>query len=106
MQDARNLIRYGGNAGQSAAYFQFDCALSYSLVEYLRTLGMLRDNGWSAPPVVPHGGHQMWLEYHRGPGPRRQQFPTQGIFPARDSAASPKTSRSPTATPPCPIPQA
>jgi hypothetical protein len=35
----------------------FDCALSYGLVEYLRTLGMLKEHGWSASRCNPHGGH-------------------------------------------------
>ena len=41
MQDARNLIRYGGMR-PDRDWLQFDCALSYGLVEYLRTLDMLR----------------------------------------------------------------
>ena len=32
-QDARNLIRYGGMR-PDIDYLQFDCALSYGLVEY------------------------------------------------------------------------
>ena len=36
MQDARNLIRYGGMR-PDRDWLQFDCALSYGLVEYLRT---------------------------------------------------------------------
>ncbi|MGZ5066823.1 MAG: enolase C-terminal domain-like protein, partial [Usitatibacter sp.] len=35
MQDARNLIRYGGMR-PDRDWLQFDCALSYGLVEYLR----------------------------------------------------------------------
>ena len=42
MQDARNLIRYGGMR-PDRDWLQFDCALSYGLVEYLRTLDMLKD---------------------------------------------------------------
>ena len=41
MQDARNLIRYGGMR-PDRDWLQFDCALSYGLVEYLRTLDMLQ----------------------------------------------------------------
>jgi L-alanine-DL-glutamate epimerase-like enolase superfamily enzyme len=37
MQDARNLIRYGG-LRPDRDWLQFDCALSYGLVEYLRIL--------------------------------------------------------------------
>jgi L-alanine-DL-glutamate epimerase-like enolase superfamily enzyme len=47
---------------------QFDCALSYGLVEYLRTLEMLAEHGWSARRVVPHGGHQMSLNMAAGLG--------------------------------------
>ena len=36
-QDARNLLRYGGMR-PDRDWLQFDCALSYGLVEYLRTL--------------------------------------------------------------------
>ena len=45
-QDARNLIRYGGMR-PDRDWLQFDCALSYGLCEYQRTLTMLRDAGWS-----------------------------------------------------------
>jgi len=65
MQDARNLIRYGGMR-PDRDWLQFDCALSYGLVEYLRTLDMLRQHGWSASRCVPHGGHQMSLAIAAG----------------------------------------
>jgi L-alanine-DL-glutamate epimerase-like enolase superfamily enzyme len=67
MQDARNLIRYGGMR-PDRDWLQFDCALSYGLVEYLRTLAMLRENGWSPARCVPHGGHQMSLNIAAGLG--------------------------------------
>jgi len=67
MQDARNLIRYGGMR-PDRDWLQFDCALSYGLVEYLRTLKMLDENGWSASRCVPHGGHQMSLAIAAGLG--------------------------------------
>jgi L-alanine-DL-glutamate epimerase-like enolase superfamily enzyme len=66
-QDARNLIRYGGLRPDSD-YLQFDCALSYGLCEYLRTLQMLRDAGWSWRRCIPHGGHQMSLNIAAGLG--------------------------------------
>lgn len=65
MQDARNLIRFGGMRPERD-WLQFDCALSYGLVEYLRTLEMLKDHGWSSRRVVPHGGHQMSLNIAAG----------------------------------------
>jgi L-alanine-DL-glutamate epimerase-like enolase superfamily enzyme len=67
MQDARNLIRYGGMR-PALDWLQFDCALSYGLVEYLRTLEMLRAHGWSPRRCIPHGGHQMSLNIAAGLG--------------------------------------
>ncbi|MES2942759.1 MAG: mandelate racemase/muconate lactonizing enzyme family protein [Pseudomonadota bacterium] len=67
MQDARNLIRYGG-MHKERDWLQFDCALSYGLVEYLRTLDMLKEHGWSPSRCVPHGGHQMSLAIAAGLG--------------------------------------
>lgn len=67
MQDARNLIRYGGMR-PDRDWLQFDCALSYGLVEYLRTLDMLREYGWWWRRVIPHGGHQMSLNIAAGLG--------------------------------------
>ena len=67
MQDARNLIRYGGMI-PARDYLQFDPALSYGLVEYLHTLEMLTDSGWSFRRCVPHGGHQFALHMSAGLG--------------------------------------
>lgn len=65
LQDATNLIRYGGmNPEQD--FLQFDCALSYGLVEYLRILEMLKEHGWSSRRCIPHGGHQMSLNIAAG----------------------------------------
>jgi len=65
MQDARNLIRYAGLRPERD-WLQFDCALSYGAVEYLRTLEMLKENGWSSRRCIPHGGHQMSLNLAAG----------------------------------------
>jgi L-alanine-DL-glutamate epimerase-like enolase superfamily enzyme len=67
LQDARNLIRYGG-LRPDRDWLQFDCALSYGLVEYLRILEMLKDYGWSGRRCIPHGGHQMSLNIAAGLG--------------------------------------
>ena len=67
MQDARNLIRHGG-LRPDRDWLQFDPALSYGLVEYLRTLDMLDANGWSRRRCVPHGGHQFALNIAVGLG--------------------------------------
>jgi D(-)-tartrate dehydratase len=66
-QDARNLLRYGGMR-PDRDWLQFDCALSYGLVEYLRTLEVLAQFGWSPKRCIPHGGHQMSLNIAAGLG--------------------------------------
>lgn len=67
VQDARNLIRYAG-LRSDRDILQFDCALSYGLVEYLRILEVLKDYGWSPARCIPHGGHQMSLNIAAGLG--------------------------------------
>jgi D(-)-tartrate dehydratase len=66
-QDARNLLRYGGMR-PDRDWLQFDCALSYGLCEYQRTLAVMRTLGWSARRCIPHGGHQMSLNIAAGLG--------------------------------------
>ena len=67
VHDARNLIRHGG-LRPDRDILQFDPALSYGLVEYLRTLDMLERHGWSWRRCVPHGGHQFALNIAVGLG--------------------------------------
>jgi L-alanine-DL-glutamate epimerase-like enolase superfamily enzyme len=67
VQDARNLIRYGGMRPDRDV-LQFDCALSYGLVEYLKILDMLKEHGWASERCIPHGGHQMSLHIAAGLG--------------------------------------
>lgn len=64
-QDARNLLRYGGMR-PDRDWLQFDCALSYGLVEYLRTLALLPEYGFSNRNMIPHGGHQLSLNIAAG----------------------------------------
>ncbi len=66
-QDARNLLRYGGMR-PDRDWLQFDCALSYGLCEYLRTLEVVKIAGWSPRRCIPHGGHQMSLNIAAGLG--------------------------------------
>ncbi len=66
-QDARNLLRYGGMR-PDRDWLQFDCALSYGLCEYQRTLAVLNAAGWSPRRCIPHGGHQMSLNIAAGLG--------------------------------------
>ena len=66
-QDSRNLLRYGGMRADRD-WLQFDCALSYGLVEYLRTLDVVAAHGWARTRCIPHGGHQMSLNIAAGLG--------------------------------------
>ena len=66
-QEVRNLLRYGGMRSDRDI-LQFDCALSYGLPDYMRTLDLLRGHGWSWRQVHPHGGHQMSLNLAAGLG--------------------------------------
>lgn len=67
MQDARNLVRYGGMRADRDV-LQFDPALAYGLVEYLRTVEMVETNGWSRRRLTPHGGHLFALHIAAGLG--------------------------------------
>ncbi len=67
LQDARNLARYA-RLSPDRDYLQFDPALGYGIVEYVRILEMLRDYGWSSRRCIPHGGHQMALHLAAGLG--------------------------------------
>lgn len=59
-QDVRNLLQFGGlRSGQDI--LQVDIAQSYGLVQFSRTLGVLRDHGWSESQVFPHAGNLMTL---------------------------------------------
>jgi D(-)-tartrate dehydratase len=97
-QDARNLLRYGG-LRPDRDWLQFDCALSYGLCEYQRTLAVLQGLGWSPRRCLPHGGHQMSLNIAAGLGLGGNEsypdlFQPYGGFP--DGCGSR------TATSPCP----
>lgn len=67
LPDATNMIRYGGLI-PTRDYLQFDPALSYGVVEYVRIQRMLAANGWSSRRCIPHGGHQMALHIAAGLG--------------------------------------
>src|SRR5260370_40427734 len=51
-QDARNLLRYC-RMRPDRDWLQFDCALSYLLCEYQRTLAVLNTQGSSARRCIP-----------------------------------------------------
>ncbi|GAA0584833.1 mandelate racemase/muconate lactonizing enzyme family protein [Craurococcus roseus] len=65
--DARNLVRHAG-LRPDRDVLQFDPALSYGLVEYIRILNVLQTHGWSPRRCVPHGGHQFALNIAVGLG--------------------------------------
>lgn len=67
MWDAKNLLRYGGLRPEKD-YLQFDCALSYGICEYIRTIDMIEDHGWSRQRLYPHGGHLLSLHITAGLG--------------------------------------
>ena len=67
MQDARNLIRHGGMRKEKD-WLQFDCSLSYGLVEFLQTLKMMNQYDWSPSRIIPHGGHQLSCNIAAGLG--------------------------------------
>lgn len=67
VQDARNLIRYAGMR-PDRDILQFDPALAYGLVEYLRVVEMVEAHGWSRRQLVPHGGHLFALHIAAGLG--------------------------------------
>jgi D(-)-tartrate dehydratase len=65
--DARNLVRHAG-LRPDRDVLQFDPALAYGLVEYIRILNVLQSHGWSPRRCVPHGGHQFALNIAVGLG--------------------------------------
>lgn len=65
--DALNLLRYGGMR-PDIDYLQFDCALSYGICEYIRTIELVEKHGWSRTRIYPHGGHLLSLHITAGLG--------------------------------------
>ena len=67
VQDARNLVRYGGlRPGRDI--FQMDAGLSYGLTEYLKMLEVLESAGFDRAQCFPHGGHLINLHIAAGLG--------------------------------------
>ena len=64
-QDVRNLLRYAG-LRPDVDLLQMDPGLSYGIVELVRMLDVLREAGWTADRVIPHGGHLMALHMAAG----------------------------------------
>ena len=67
--DARNLLRYGG-LRNDRDMLQFDISLSYGVVEYLRILDELAEQGWSRAAVRAACRAPVGDECGRRPRPR------------------------------------
>ena len=66
-QDVQNLVRFGG-LRPSSDIIQTDVPQSYGIVQFSRTLDMLKAHGWQRQAVYPHGGNQMTLAIVAGFG--------------------------------------
>ena len=66
-QDIQNLVRFGGMRPASDI-IQIDVPQSYGIVQFARTLEMLKANGWERSAIYPHGGNQMTLAIVAGFG--------------------------------------
>ena len=64
-QDLRNLLRYAA-LRPDRDIIQVDPGLSYGIVELIRMLAVMREQGWSPRQVIPHGGHLMALHMAAG----------------------------------------
>jgi D(-)-tartrate dehydratase len=49
-------------------WLRYDCARSYGLVEYLRTLDVLEQHRWSPARCILRGGNQISLDIAAGLG--------------------------------------
>ena len=66
-QDVRNLLLYGGlRPGQDI--LQVDIVQSYGLVQFTKTLALLKDQAWGREQVFPHAGNLMTLSAVAGLG--------------------------------------
>jgi L-alanine-DL-glutamate epimerase-like enolase superfamily enzyme len=66
-QDIENLVRFGGMRAERDI-IQIDVPQSYGIVQFSRTLEMLKRHGWQRHSIFPHGGNQMTLAIVAGFG--------------------------------------
>lgn len=59
-QDIENLVRFGG-LRKDRDIIQIDVPQSSGIVQFSRTLDMLKRHGWKRESIFPHGGNQMTL---------------------------------------------
>jgi L-alanine-DL-glutamate epimerase-like enolase superfamily enzyme len=67
-QDVENLVRFGGLEPGRGDVIQVDPPQAYGIVQYARTLDMLKRHGWPRSGLFPHGGNQMSLHIAGGFG--------------------------------------
>jgi len=66
-QDIRNLIQFGQLRSESDI-IQIDVPQSYGIVQFSRTLALMKEMGWKRRSVFPHGGNLMTLAIVAGFG--------------------------------------
>ena len=66
-QDIENLVRFGGMR-PDRDIIQIDVPQSYGIVQFSRTLEMLKRHQWQRHSIFPHGGNQMTLHIVGGFG--------------------------------------
>ena len=59
-QDVENLVLFGGMR-PDRDIIQIDVPQSYGIVQFARTLDMLKRHKWQRKSIFPHGGNQMTL---------------------------------------------
>ena len=63
-----NLVRFGGLKAERGDVIQVDPPQAYGIVQYARTLDMLKRHNWPRSGLFPHGGNQMSLHIAGGFG--------------------------------------
>ncbi len=66
-QDLENLLRFGGLRADRDV-IQIDPPQAYGIVQFARSVDMLKRRGWLRSAVFPHGGNQMSLAIAAGFG--------------------------------------
>jgi L-alanine-DL-glutamate epimerase-like enolase superfamily enzyme len=67
-QDVENLVRFGGLKPERRDVIQVDPPQAYGIVQYARTVEMLKRHGWPRSALFPHGGNLMSLAIAAGFG--------------------------------------
>ena len=67
LAEARNLLRYAGLRADRDLV-QLDIAHSYGIVEYVKLVRLMEQQGWSRARLYPHAGHVLSLHVVAGLG--------------------------------------